>query len=76
MWEKIAHKSLQETLLWSIMQVVYEDHGAKIKTYFWRKKKLRIDEVSLLQLNTCTGTCIYTHNICVNNLSKFKKWNY
>lgn len=38
MWEKIAHKSLQETLLWSIMQVVYEDHGAKIKTYFWRKK--------------------------------------
>lgn len=39
MWGKIAHKSLQETLLWSIMQVVYEDHGAKIKTLFLKKKK-------------------------------------
>lgn len=31
-----------------------------------------MDEVSLLLLNTCTGTCIYTHNICVNNLSNLK----
>lgn len=54
-----------------IMQVVYEDHGAKIITFF-EKKKLRIDEVSLLQLNTCAGTCICTHNICVNNLSNIR----
>lgn len=44
----------------------------KNNNIFFKKKKLRIDEVSLLQLNTCTGTCIYTHNICVNNLSNLK----
>lgn len=62
---KIAHQSLQETiigLLYGIMQVTYEDHGAKIAKYF-QKKINRIDEVYFC-------TCIYiqyTQDICVNN---------
>lgn len=49
-------------LLYSIMQVTYEDHGAKIAKYFQRKIN-RIDEVYFC-------TCIYiqyTQDICVNN---------
>lgn len=63
--EKIAHQSLQETiigLLYGIMQETYEDHGAKIAKYFQNFFN-RIDEVYFC-------TCIYiqyTQDICVNN---------
>lgn len=55
--EKIAHQSLQETiigLLYGIMQVTYEDHGAKIAKYFQKK---------LIELMKSTSVHVYIYSI-------------